>query len=689
MASRHFLQKSIENKKNTLTQAAVILKAEFVGIDTIIDTILKLVAPWYLYPGMQKRPTIINLWGMTGVGKTSVVKRLVELLAFDKHFYHFDMGSSSDHSTSLKMVFKKLMQTDKPAPFILAFDEFQYARTLDPNGSESGSNYSRVIWELFDTGRFQVFRDEMGNSDLKTAIVELRFLLAKGVKVALGYVTDQIEYYRSVTTEKTSWRSMEEDDEEVPAGNGLFIRPMSRSRTSPRIIKGSLINTIMDIAEDLFEHRIVLIDKLLSMDGPETLAFLESVYEHVKSRREINCTQALIFNIGNLDEAYRCTNMLNPDISADSFHKQTSRINIHQIKQALQIRFRNEHIARLGNNHIIYPSLSCNAFRTIIDNELEKIKGKMQSEMGIEVFFHSSIHKLLYDEGVYPVQGTRPLFSTIQYLIEANMVHIPDKIQTNQLECLYVHMSFKRGKFIFLFYDKNQKIAFEHSEKAILTLSEIRVPKNDDLQALTAVHEAGHVVASIFLWGQVPEQVFSISSSSASDGMMVSNIPNRLIYNKDAIIHTAAVYLAGLVAEKLVFGERHMSMGASSDIRKATRMISDMVKSHGLGGEMIYTAIEDTFHSDAVFDPTYSTNEKVKKFLKMAETLAEKIITSYQQLLLELAQCLAVKPMMTREMIEQVVFKCCQVTKEDIAGIGKHHYREKLFGKKDTNVKME
>ena len=63
--------KELSIRKSKLEEAAIILKKEFVGIDTIIDEVIHSIEPWYIYPQGQIRPTIINLWGMTGVGKTN------------------------------------------------------------------------------------------------------------------------------------------------------------------------------------------------------------------------------------------------------------------------------------------------------------------------------------------------------------------------------------------------------------------------------------------------------------------------------------------------------------------------------------------------------------------------------------------------------------------------------------------
>src|SRR6056297_2792319 len=84
--------KEIIQKRDLLTRAAIILKKEFFGIDSVIDQVIESISSWYLFPHMQKRPVVINLWGMTGVGKSDLLQRLVQLLHLLDKFYDFDMS---------------------------------------------------------------------------------------------------------------------------------------------------------------------------------------------------------------------------------------------------------------------------------------------------------------------------------------------------------------------------------------------------------------------------------------------------------------------------------------------------------------------------------------------------------------------------------------------------------------------
>jgi putative ribosome biogenesis GTPase RsgA len=70
---------SILEKKEKLSALKAQLKLEFIGLEQIIDEVIDLAMPWFLFPDAQLRPTIINMWGLTGSGKTALVNRIIGL----------------------------------------------------------------------------------------------------------------------------------------------------------------------------------------------------------------------------------------------------------------------------------------------------------------------------------------------------------------------------------------------------------------------------------------------------------------------------------------------------------------------------------------------------------------------------------------------------------------------------------
>lgn len=87
----------MKTKMEKLSQVKAQLKKEFIGIDEVIDKVIESITSWYLIPEMNDRPVIVNLWGLTGTGKTSLVNRLIELLEINKYLY-LDLGKSNGNS---------------------------------------------------------------------------------------------------------------------------------------------------------------------------------------------------------------------------------------------------------------------------------------------------------------------------------------------------------------------------------------------------------------------------------------------------------------------------------------------------------------------------------------------------------------------------------------------------------------
>ncbi|MFY7890038.1 MAG: hypothetical protein ACOVOW_14060 [Spirosomataceae bacterium] len=94
-------REEINQKKQRLEQIKLELKQEFIGIDYIIEELINYIQIWYLMPQILSRPVIINLWGMTGVGKTDLIRKLIKKLEYQDRFVEVELsnGESSWNST--------------------------------------------------------------------------------------------------------------------------------------------------------------------------------------------------------------------------------------------------------------------------------------------------------------------------------------------------------------------------------------------------------------------------------------------------------------------------------------------------------------------------------------------------------------------------------------------------------------
>lgn len=187
------LQSTLKQKQQILDHAKQTLKSEFAGIDSVIDKIFEWMGPWYLFPNMQETPLVINLWGMTGVGKSSLVNRLAELLEFGNRHYRFDMGEiSKDSNLNVNNQLRDLSLKKEPEPFIISFDEFQHARTINEEGREIDKTDSRIIWKILDNGKFDAdLTDFIRLRNLSKLIEKIDYSVNMGVKAKNGRVTEK------------------------------------------------------------------------------------------------------------------------------------------------------------------------------------------------------------------------------------------------------------------------------------------------------------------------------------------------------------------------------------------------------------------------------------------------------------------------------------------------------------------
>ena len=92
----------IIQKQEILDKTKEILKQEFIGIDNVIEEVVDALSSWYLFPDLQDKPVVINLWGLTGVGKSSLINRLAQLIQFENKYFHFDLGENDTRDWAIK-----------------------------------------------------------------------------------------------------------------------------------------------------------------------------------------------------------------------------------------------------------------------------------------------------------------------------------------------------------------------------------------------------------------------------------------------------------------------------------------------------------------------------------------------------------------------------------------------------------
>lgn len=570
-----------------LDSALVQLKREFVGLDDIIDQLGASVYAWYVTPEIITRPTIVSIWGMTGTGKTSVVKRLISLLYLDDVRISFDCGECRDNnksiSTDIMDTFGKSEESDSGDRFsgsnslVFMFDEFQYARTINESGEEDVAPSLRPIWSILDSGIIDINDYNYDFSNLCDFIDELvdtskslPHIIIKGNHIespddVSAFLNIMFFHYDRGPSIKTD--DAEDQNKPLEVLTSRYLRTIIRRLNNKSDALGS------KVAKEL-------------LSGEYTIGQLAERLEDIKklaaSSRKLDCSKSLVFILGNLDEAYKDSSDISPDIDVDLFYDITSRVTTTDIKEALKERYRPEQIGRLGNNIIKYPTLSKDSFKRIIDLEIGRILDRFSEVDKIKVVFEQSMKDLLYSESVYPTQGVRPVLSSIDTLITPYLSKVLEHKGRSKSVSISVVGDIRDFRLpsvdIRLKFDKSEEVIVEQK----LELGKERCPENRKKRFICAVHEIGHAIMYSWCKGEVPDNIVSVSTDH---GGFCSTYDRRFAGEIDCrrdVLDEVRISLGGYQAERVIYSNPDMwLLGSSSDIRSLWKELSSAVMDCG------------------------------------------------------------------------------------------------------------
>jgi len=584
--------KDIQAKRQKLADAKVYLKSLFIGLDDIIDQIIDNMEAWYLMPDMINRPIIINLWGLTGVGKTDLVRKLVKFFKFTDKYLEIQMDTKSTYHKSIKSILLDSNIEEGEAGVIL-LDEIQRFRSIDDTGKEIFDKDFQDVWMLLSDGKFS-------GTSAKSELIEEVMNMMYSKELKLNGNNDEEDELTGIKKQNTG-KKLKPHKLKFKMGiyRAKHLKKLARLKES--------VEEIMGWNED------IVLDKLTDL-----------IKNGSNSDFEVDYSKCLIFVSGNIDEAYAMSNMVeDADIDANTLHAHSKKINVINIKKALQKRFKPEQIARFGNTHILYPSLSSENYRTLINKCLKETLVFASNYLKIsKVEYEDSIVDFIYRNGVYPAQGVRPVFSTVNSIFNNTIPKIILYSKENNLRAVKLAII---DKTILVIEGTNFRLSLNG------VLDNIKRDINDDKKTLISVHECGHAIVYAYLFGVVPQEIKS-SISSFEGGYTLSN---KLIGSKQQILNNTVVRLAGQAAEEIVFGESYKSNGVGSDINKATSDIMTMLRRHGLGKNISLTVSANHEESSTANVNAATSERECEKLLIKARTQAIKILRSFGRLLKE------------------------------------------------------
>jgi hypothetical protein len=594
------VQGRIAERSEELRRVHAELKAELFGIDDIIDRMIESIRAWYVMPEIIQRPVIVCLWGLTGTGKTQLVRLLAQKLGFYDRFIEVQMDGFSHGSGYRRNSISGMLADSgiqEGAPCILLLDEFQRFRTINDKGADIKVERYQDVWALLSDGRLPPPLSFM--NDLEASLAGVYYDADRDAADAA------------------------EEQQQGDAGRDL-VKPVRRFALTP--YEAMALRSSLKLKESLLE--------IMAWSPHQVQARLQEFREHPE-RWGTDYSRLLIFVAGNLDEMYKqvATRVEDCDTDADIFHQFTRRLSMIDAKKALGERFRPEQIARLGNNHLVYPSLNRLTYERLIADLCRRYAQEIAATSQLRIEIDAEVREEIYANAVFPAQGTRPLFSSVQTLLSATLVNaalwaLEQGAQPG--DPVQIALSVDRLRLRASWNGRIQEFP------AGFELNRLKQRTNADFRALLAVHEAGHALLYALLLKQVPLEV-KINVASF-DGGYNSFLPLRAKSRRD-MLDMICVGLGGRAAETLVFGPNACTTGAQEDLRQATADAAHFVRTHAFAGRLSRTDVGQEVDCE-VSTAIEETNGSIERILASQYNRAQSLLQQHGALLARLADML-------------------------------------------------
>jgi len=595
------IQQRIAARSERLQQVRAELREELFGIDDIIDRVIESVRAWYVLPEIIHRPVIVCLWGLTGTGKTQLTRLLAQKLGFYDRFVEVQMdGFSHGSGYRTNSISAMLGESgiEEGEPGIVLLDEFQRFRTVSDKGADMKVERYQDVWALLSDGRLPPVLSFM--NDLESSLA--------------GAMYD-------------GERNEADDEDDGDAAAETRPRRKRVHKLSLHPYEARELKRSLKLKEDLLD--------IMAWTPAQVQERLQT-FRAQPDRWGTDYSKLLVFIAGNLDEMYRsvATRVEDCDTDADIFHQFTRRLSVIDVKKALGQRFKPEQIARLGNSHLIYPSLDRITYERLIAGLCARYAGEVGQTSHLSIEIDVQVQEEIYANGVFPAQGTRPLFSSVHALLSATLVDsalwaIEQGAQAGDV--LRISLADDRRHLYARWRECRRMIpvAFE--------LNRLKQRTNPDFRALLAVHEAGHALLYGLLMRQVPLEV-KINVASF-DGGYNSFLPLRAESRRD-MLDMICVGLGGRAAEALVFGIDACTTGAQQDLKQATADAAQFVRRHGFGSRLSRTDVGNEGGCE-INTSVRDTDPAIERILVRQYNRALTLLRDHAPLLAHIADMLA------------------------------------------------
>lgn len=575
------LPKTTAEREQRLVLAREELKNKFIGIDEQIDSIIDRITYWYLRQDKPRRPAIINLWGTTGVGKTDLIRDLKNILGFNDRYSEIMLSDNEGEHLIVDHIYENCPEMADGLTGFIVLDEFQRYKTKESNGEAKRGMGYKDVWQILSDG---IILKNLSRYSLTGMFSTFGWYPNTGFDGldADGDSIEEAELKKTVLKSKTA---------QARWGSNGSVTSVFRYRD----ISGSLLmnsyyavhpDRLMDLKKDFQDA-----SRLLQYRGITTDGTVEGVLEGIASLLEENpgeqftlshdFSSTVIFVIGNLDDVYK--NALKTDSSfvpANYYREWSKSISIFDIKASLKDLFFPEQVARLGNTHIIYPTLGEEHYRELIIRGMNSvIEDVVQG--GYKVRLRDSMVELVYRNAVYPTQGVRPVFSTLQDVSNAVMLAL-QSMGSHPKDQVYVLDYDRRNKSIEVRSEQEWTLVVSFKFIGDRDKELEKMYANPEASLNFSIHEIGHALISYARIGRVP--LFCVLTDNGAQTVDSHHLANTFEFQWGNVIAS----MGGIAATHVLKGKAYIC-GHTRDLDDATSALVGMLRTYGFGDLLLKT----------------------------------------------------------------------------------------------------
>jgi len=251
----------------------------------------------------------------------------------------------------------------------------------------------------------------------------------------------------------------------------------------------------------------------------------------------------------------------------------------------------------------------------------------------------NSMHRLIYNNGVFPVQGTRPVLSTISDAFENSLPSLLLQALIEKSDNLDIKV--ENGMIVGSVDGKTvANIPFVGALDRLREQGRHKV----DQRIKTSVHEAGHGLVYGLLFKTAPIHISANAIASTHEGYVGCHL---LSGSREMMHNDVVVCLAGATAEEIVFGQNWQTNGNESDLTHATQIATAIYRHYGMGEFPGRITSEMSDEAVGSLVNIQDTNSGIIVYLKKCQAEAKNLIVDNYPLFVALIDAAFAKESLT------------------------------------------